>query len=617
MIYLRRVSTRSFPLIAAFLVGFLLLQPSPVKAEVLSPREVRVGVAVSPGFKSIPDWKGTFERRLAYASKIFDTEFKIKFRVAVYQDWKPGDEKEGLSQLMEDLADSFPLRDVDCVIGLTRLTEFDKNNVNQIKDLHSIGQARPFGGYVVIRYPHNGLFKIQEDTVLVHELGHLFGAVHTNQRDTIMAPVVERQIPTRFDSENHEIILRTRTVNFKEGAKTLSRNVLNNLLNAYIGLARDDQSFDFFYSLGVFQLKLGQSQEALKSWTKAASLNDGNPLIHFELGMLYSVSAKYDGAIRELTKAVSGFRLPSQKKNKARALNALGEAYFEKNNSTAAYDAWIRGAAIEPNNLDIKANLAMVSLKRGQYDEAARILERILKVDPDNVKALSNLGFAYGHINRFQEALRYLDLALSKGRSSMGASQISQILRYRAEIYSKMKKPAEAFKDLEKSCNALPTVDCHKSLGLMYLEKKQWAASARELSGVLRYDKKDANVYGALGTALVQMGNTDNGLGVFKEGLKYAKDNKLAAQFYKNMGNILLNQRHFEAAGQQFQMAIAKDWNNADSHFGLALAYIGSKQAMSARETLKDVLRIDPKYPKAKEMLGKIEAGLDHSHPTG
>jgi hypothetical protein len=84
-------------------------------------RDLRVGAAVTRDFKTSPDWKEKFERRLAYASKIFETEFKLSLHAVQYWDWLPEGKKQDSNYLLEDLRDRFPLQEVDLVVGLTRL----------------------------------------------------------------------------------------------------------------------------------------------------------------------------------------------------------------------------------------------------------------------------------------------------------------------------------------------------------------------------------------------------------------------------------------------------------------------------------------------------------------
>ena len=103
-------------------------------------REIRVKAAVTASYQSSPAWKSEFERRLAYASRIFESEFKIKFTVVGYVHWEPSDEKAEMETLLEELRNTVPRNDADLVIGLTHVKK--DPNIIITKDLHMIGQAR-------------------------------------------------------------------------------------------------------------------------------------------------------------------------------------------------------------------------------------------------------------------------------------------------------------------------------------------------------------------------------------------------------------------------------------------------------------------------------------------
>jgi tetratricopeptide (TPR) repeat protein len=608
------MKNKPFFLIPATLVFFLTagLQLPAVYAAPMNLRQIKVGVAVFLSFKTIPNWKYEFERRLAYASKIFETEFKLRLQPAVYWNWRPCDEKRETHYLLEELRSGFPLRGIDMVMGLTRLSDIP--DPSQVKDLHVIGQARPFSGYLVLRYPHHRLFRIQQETVLVHELGHMFGAVHTGNRNSIMSPVVERQIPSSFDEENREIVKLTRQMDFRKGTEELDSGTLQQLINSYLILAIKNQSFDFYYALGFFYVKLNQNEEALKTWQEAARLDDKNPQVHFDLGMLYFKLNKADESIRELSRAVSGFQYTHQRSSKTYALKTLGQLYLEKNNTAGAFNAFSRAKPLAPDDPDIPMYLAVVQIKRGQPEEAIKSLRDIVKKNPRHIKARVAPGTAYGEGGYYDEALTHLNQAAemirSQGGNVLRASDLSQIVEIHQQvgnIYLKQKKTGEALREFQQACELNPSSECHKRLGQIYYQYAKWDDCIRELMESLKYNKEDADAYGFIGVALTQKGEDANAISVFREGLRYVQDKKAEARLHKNIGNLLNKARQWDPALQEFHLAIAKDWHNEESHFGMAIAYLGKNQAISGREYLQNVLRINPNNRKAQDMLKRIE----------
>lgn len=565
-------------------------------------RTIRVGIAVAPSFMNQPNWRSEFGQRLAYASRIFESEFKIRFVATKWYEWSGAKEHEESQALLEDLMSHFPLGDVDLVIGLTSLK---KTPSQMIRDPHTIGQARPLSGYLVLRYPTNRLFKIQEQTVLVHELGHLFGAIHTDRPSTIMYPLIDKQLPSHFDQENRDIIMETRGIDFKKGIEALPKDSIQRLLGSYIKLIAENQPFDFFYMLGVLYVNIGQYDNALGTWKKAAAILPNYARIHYDLGMLYYQMGSQQNAIRELSWAVQGFRFSSENQEKVRALVALGSVFQTNNDLTSAQSAFSRALALDPKNREIKLNLAIVLIKKGQWDTAIRQLEGLLFQDPHNPKILGNLGIAFFEAKRFSESARYLNRALEKVKP--GSLESVEIHNYLAKIYYQTNQPQKSIEHFQTSCNAAPNAECMKGLAQMYFQQGQWDSCIQTLATVLKNEKEDADVYGTLGVAFIRKGDYGNALPVLREGLRYTNDNKKAALFYQNIGHIMLQMQQYDFAEKEFLMGISRDWKNIECHQGLGFAYLGGNKFTNARKEFEDILRIDPKNQTAKKMIQDID----------
>ncbi|HNV87088.1 MAG TPA: tetratricopeptide repeat protein [Candidatus Omnitrophota bacterium] len=594
--------------------GFWILGISAVRAETLPFREIKVGVAVTPEFKTNPEWKSQFERRLAYASKIFETEFKIRFRVLTYWLWNPRESQREMSYLIDDLQNSFPLKDADVVIGLTKLDP-ELLPDGEVKDFDSLGIARPFSGYAVIRYPEIPLFRVQEETVLAHELGHLFGAVHTARPETIMSPIVLRQIPTHFDPDNHRIISLTRDVDFRQGTDVLSVSMVQKLLSAYLKFSADNQQFDFYYALGAFYFRLGKFEDALRTWRAASGLDDANFRVHYDMGMLCSKMGDYDGAISELTRALPRFRLPADREAKTLALNALGNAYFRKGDYSGAYHAWTGALTLAPSNKDIQSNLANIEMMQGKVGDAIENYEEVLKTGKKDSTLLTNLAYGYFQKGEYDKVVQCLTEALKlipeerrRGIVTTGTNtQPAEIYKNLGLAYLGLQNFGEAARNFEIACQMRPSPECYQKLGEIYFHQGDWDKCVRVLGDVIQDKKKDSGLCGILGICLANRGDTEKALFVFSEGLKNSSSPKTQAFFHRNLGNLYLNQGESDSAAREFRFSIDKDWNNAEGHFGLALAYLAQKKVDEARQSLRTVLSISPSHARAREILAKLE----------
>jgi Flp pilus assembly protein TadD len=72
-----------------------------------------------------------------------------------------------------------------------------------------------------------------------------------------------------------------------------------------------------------------------------------------------------------------------------------GIAAFEKGNFEGAKEAYLRVLKVEPNNLAALVNLGSTEYRLGNSEEAERFLRRSLQIKPDNPTAWLNLGMVY------------------------------------------------------------------------------------------------------------------------------------------------------------------------------------------------------------------------------
>lgn len=601
-------------LLAALAVAFAAAPRAWPQAAVT--RELAVGFASTPAYESQRDWKEKVTRRLAYASKIFETQFRLRFEPAAFWPWPVEEREQELNFLLEDLRSRFPLGEVDVVIGLARLQ--DTASQGELQDLHALGRSRPFSGYLVLRTPPEKLLKIQEETVLAHELGHLFGAVHTSDLASIMSPVVDRQIPSTFDAANREIVLQTRDVDFSRGTRDFGERAVHILLGSYLKLMNYDQSFEFYWGLGHFYAQLGQLEDAVRVWKAAVPLDAENARVRYDLGTAYFKLGKLADASRELSAAVSKFGHASEETDKAEALKMLGAVYFKQENYLAAHHAWNRAAAILPKDFDLEVNLIAVKLRRGQVDDAIRDFTRVLKQDPKSAKILSNLGFAYYQKGDYPNAATYLKRALgavgdqtvSGTVTVLDTAQPSEIHTRLGHVYLSMGDPAQARVHFDEACRVNPSIECRQTLGRLAYETGDWDGAVAQLSGVLLERRDDPDVYGLLGVALAKKGEVEKALTIFQEGLTHTQNDEAAARLHANIGNLYLQGEKADLALKEFQRAIDKAWEFPEGHFGLALAYLGLSRPLDAQQALRTVLQIQPTHQQARALLARIEQAL-------
>ncbi|OGW91985.1 MAG: hypothetical protein A3E74_08485 [Omnitrophica bacterium RIFCSPHIGHO2_12_FULL_44_12] len=85
---------------------------------------------------------------------------------------------------------------------------------------------------------------------------------------------------------------------------------------------------------------------------------------------------------------------------------------------------------------------------------------------------------------------------------------------------------------------------------------------------------------------------------------------KVAAQFHNNLGTLFLHLNRPDDSVKEFQIAIQRNWNNDEAHFGLARAYVLQNRFPEAKQSLGYALQLNPNHKEAKKLLKDVEKSL-------
>jgi hypothetical protein len=157
------------------------------------------------------------------ASDYFEREFGIRLLTSKIGPWAPERGTRSTALLLERLQNDMPLKDgqgtYDLVVGFTR------EPVNAYPGLGYVDRigncAQGLGNYVVssvserFRY-HGPNTELETDLlVLIHELGHIFGAEHTEDMGSIMHE--DFAYRRELDQKNRAVIMKNKFCPFGKG----------------------------------------------------------------------------------------------------------------------------------------------------------------------------------------------------------------------------------------------------------------------------------------------------------------------------------------------------------------------------------------------------------------
>jgi Flp pilus assembly protein TadD len=224
-------------------------------------------------------------------------------------------------------------------------------------------------------------------------------------------------------------------------------------------------------------------------------------------GLLYALALvlRQEGKAREsLDTYTQGAR---KMKPTAEELRSVALDYVLLNDYDDAIH-WLEVAAqIDPTDTKILYSLGRCYYSRDRYLDAGKMYERILVIEPRNLKAEENLGLVYDATNDSEKAEEALRTAASwaekNGKDEWPFLDLGSFLLDHD-------RSKEALDPLRIAVGIRPLcAQCHEKLGRALVETHDSAAGIAELQEATKLDPKDPKAHYELGRVLRQVGQIE------------------------------------------------------------------------------------------------------------
>jgi tetratricopeptide (TPR) repeat protein len=469
-------------------------------------REISIRLAADEELEARLVSRERVEGLLREVSREFEKLFGLRFRWQGWDRWKSPDEARSLEELAEDLDRAELKRGADILIAVTAQPDLE---------LEYTGFSLFRVGTVVVIYTPDR-YKLKK--LLLHELGHVFGAVHVPSASSIMSCGGEGQT---FDRDNQEIIRLGRQRHFRPFGFPFPESTRGELEKIYLGI-------------------------------RQRILDDKD--------------------IKKLFEArVPASRLPVQKKAICLADCSLMLAQFqlEKGEYGRAVEYCDEALVMSPGSYEA-LNLKAIALRRAsRVDEAIQLYQRILKDRPGQVRVLYNLGIAYGRQNRLAEAEKiYLEVLAARPDFIEAHNNLG-------EIYLRQDRLLEAEREFQKAIELHGEFAlAYANLAEVYLKQNDLTRAADCVERALALDPEMTAAYNMKGNILRQSGQLEEAINYYKKAL--AKNPRNEKALY-NLGLAASDLKRQDEAREYFLKAIGADPLFAEAYAGLGLSYLQGK----------------------------------------
>ncbi len=342
------------------------------------------------------------------------------------------------------------------------------------------------------------------------------------------------------------------------------------------------------YLHGLIAERKGDFSTALSDYQKAVELDPQATEVFRDLAQLNLRTGRTDAALR----AAQHVRdlAPTQ----SSSFLFLGHVHVARGNLPLAAQEYEKALELDPQNLKALENLgsyySSINTKK-----ALDYYQRYMKIEPDDPEIHFQLGFIHQKLGDTPKAI-----GAFKKSVSLDPSQIASNLAL-AELYELTRSTAAAIAAYQKCVELDPRNPAfYARLGLLYFNNKEWDEAASQFQNARSLAPKDTTQNYYLARIAEERGQWKEASDLAQQSYEMNKD----PQFLPLLAYYLTMQRRTKEAVKWLEKARKADPDNPNILLFLAMDYLELEKARKAEELLNHGIRLHPQDAQLHFQLG-------------
>ncbi len=379
---------------------------------------------------------------------------------------------------------------------------------------------------------------------------------------------------------------------FLKGSISESKGQLAEAILEYQDALRYDTSAGIYYSLGKAYYKLNKFSNALEHAKMAAKLEPKNLDYQQLIATIYTASHNYDSAI------VVYNHILSMDSTNTEAMYNLGRLY-KYDQPLKALKIFNKALDLVGPNWSLLVEVAELNERLGNVNETISTIEKLLEINPSELKLTKILIQSYIKAGRLEEALELTDRSLTTFPDDIS------LIEYKANILLAQDKKNEAAEEFKKlfDTGKIP-YDGKLKIASLFLSNEKDSSNieiAKDLFNAIAKDSSDwqLNVY--LGELAIQEGNDSVGVEYLKSA---AKDAPWNVQIWSRLADRLFYLGKTEEIISELSPVIEDFPDNFFLHLVLGLSYSYTGVDSSAEKYLMKAVELNPNDAIALSSIG-------------
>ncbi|MCP4238078.1 MAG: tetratricopeptide repeat protein [Aestuariibacter sp.] len=271
---------------------------------------------------------------------------------------------------------------------------------------------------------------------------------------------------------------------------------------------------------------------------------------------------------------------------KAVKLYNEGRALQQQAKLSAAERAYRKAIKISPDFVEALNNLGNVLVDRERHKEAAGTYRKAQKLRPDHAMLLNNLGNALQLQGENEKAIEWFNRALAQDPDY-------------ADAYSNLGNALNGLNDLDKAIDSYRKAinidpnnkEALNGLANVLVQKDEIDKAIESYKKVIEIDAGHKKAYTGLGNAFTKQDKLDQAVACYHKAIEIDPGHKAA---HLGLGQVLIKQSKIDEAIISIRKALAIDPRNAEIHIELGYALGDQGNLDQAIAAYRKAIDIDP-----------------------
>jgi len=313
----------------------------------------------------------------------------------------------------------------------------------------------------------------------------------------------------------------------------------------------------------------------------------------FIIGIITAGCGHMSHALSKRTQAQPG---PDQ-----RAVNKFTDGVILdlQGNYAGALLAYQEALLYDSTSTEINLAIARDYILLGKDESGKRFLERILRLDPDNIKALELMSNVLIRQNKIDDAERYLKKIITLDTTNV------ESLHNLALIYLKQRKTEKAVEMYNRilEVSDSPRPELLLRLGDLYFELGQYENAEKVFYEFNKANPFDGHGYYGLGLVREALKDTAMAIANYKKSLQLSPD---LEQVSNRLGALFAQQKKIDNGIEFFQEQIQKDSSTIQNWFVLSDLYQEKGDTLQAIDIYEKMKKNFPDEIQVQSELGRL-----------